>query len=404
MSGTGTVDNPWDLETALASKSVCAGEHIRLRGGTYTGNFTCTLNGGSHTNPVFVESCPGKRAIINGGLDVRGGYVRIQNLEFVSPISTRETQLPGSTPADLMISQGVRIFGRGIEVVNNVIHDVLGSGINVTTVAADTIVYGNLVCNYGWSGPDRGHGHGIYSENPIANGGRQIISNNIFFNGFCLGIKIYVQSPTPVGSYEVSRNICFNANILYRIVGEQAEGWNIYAGQYNSQMRDLDFVENCTYHARRIPSDQNVLGRRDGISNVRLIGNYWPEGYQNENAEIVEEKDNYFGSVGAPVGNRVFVRPNKYQPGRANVTIYNEAEAESVSIDLSAVTGLQIGDSVIVRNVQDYFVDIQILTLDADKKITVNMLAANRTVSTPIQWIAPATTFPQFGCFVLEKA
>jgi hypothetical protein len=53
-------------------------------------------------------------------------------------------------------------------------------------------------------------------------------------------------------------------------------------------------------------------------------------------------------------------------------------------------------------NVQDYFTDIQTLTITAGV-ITVNMQAANRTVATPVLWTAPAKTFPQFGAFILVK-
>jgi hypothetical protein len=47
--------------------------------------------------------------------------------------------------------------------------------------------------------------------------------------------------------------------------------------------------------------------------------------------------------------------------------------------------------------------DVQELTVAGDGTITVDMQAANRSVATPIAWDAPATTFPEFGCFVLQK-
>jgi len=58
--------------------------------------------------------------------------------------------------------------------------------------------------------------------------------------------------------------------------------------------------------------------------------------------------------------------------------------------------------SILRRNVQDYWNDTQTLDITAGH-ITVNMQAVNRTVETPVGWTAPATTFPQFGAFVLEK-
>lgn len=82
---------------------------------------------------------------------------------------------------------------------------------------------------------------------------------------------------------------------------------------------------------------------------------------------------------------------------------YNWDLDDSVVVDLSTVTGLSIGDTVSVKNVQDLFVDIVELVLDADKKITVDMRAVNHTVAAPVLWDAPVTTFPEFGCFIIEK-
>jgi len=51
--------------------------------------------------------------------------------------------------------------------------------------------------------------------------------------------------------------------------------------------------------------------------------------------------------------------------------------------------------------VQDYFNDIQVLPI---KGGVVGIDMVHRTVSSPVGWNAPASTFPQFGAFVLEVA
>ena len=104
------------------------------------------------------------------------------------------------------------------------------------------------------------------------------------------------------------------------------------------------------------------------------------------------------------VPDAVIVRANEYETDRANVAVLNGSEAESVTVDLSVVTGLSAGDSVSVRNVQDYFTDIQTLTLTAGETVTVDMRAASHTVASPVNHAAPATTFPVYGAFVIEKA
>ncbi len=54
-----------------------------------------------------------------------------------------------------------------------------------------------------------------------------------------------------------------------------------------------------------------------------------------------------------PTGQRIFLRPNQYEPGRANITIYNWDLKPAVEVDLSAI--LAPGDRFEIRNVQDFF-------------------------------------------------
>jgi hypothetical protein len=55
-----------------------------------------------------------------------------------------------------------------------------------------------------------------------------------------------------------------------------------------------------------------------------------------------------------PTGVRVFVRPNQYEDGRANITVFNWDRNPSVAADLSSA-GLEPGDYYEIRDVQDYF-------------------------------------------------
>ena len=59
-------------------------------------------------------------------------------------------------------------------------------------------------------------------------------------------------------------------------------------------------------------------------------------------------------ATGLPTsGSQIFVRPNQYEPGRANIIVYNWGAAASVAVDLSSV--LRPGDQYEVRNVQAFF-------------------------------------------------
>ena len=58
-------------------------------------------------------------------------------------------------------------------------------------------------------------------------------------------------------------------------------------------------------------------------------------------------------STTRPTVNWVFIRPNRYEPGRANITIYNWKLAQLVSVDVSQI--LTTGQRFEVRNARDFF-------------------------------------------------
>jgi hypothetical protein len=109
----------------------------------------------------------------------------------------------------------------------------------------------------------------------------------------------------------------------------------------------------------------------------------------------------------APSGIKVFVRPNKYDSGRANIIIYNWDEADTVNANVSSI--LKPGDKYELHNVQDYFGDTTSGTFSGGS-LKINM--TSRTKVQPIgydqvsSWyhntIKP-NTFPTFGVFVLIK-
>ena len=49
----------------------------------------------------------------------------------------------------------------------------------------------------------------------------------------------------------------------------------------------------------------------------------------------------------------VYVRPNKYEPKRANITIFNWDLSNAVAVDLSGV--LKVGDRYVVQDAQNFY-------------------------------------------------
>jgi hypothetical protein len=104
--------------------------------------------------------------------------------------------------------------------------------------------------------------------------------------------------------------------------------------------------------------------------------------------------------------NAVYLYP--VDANRAHVLIYNAVALSSILVDVT-VLGWQNGTAVKVRNVQDYLVDVQELTVE-NQCIMIGM--ENRTQHQPIAHTGSLhypnltlheSTFPEFGCFVLER-
>jgi hypothetical protein len=372
------IDYDGTLAQALADAVIEPGDRILLKAGTYTGDFTCALDGGEAG--IIVMAYPGERAIIDGSLVVGGTNITWQNVEICySGWVSRETVTAGSAPPDIPTGKKLAMGGTGNKLINCIIHDTAGPTNFADAIGAE--VYGCLFYHHGWSGPDRGHGHGLYIQN---NTPAKLIKDCIIFDNFGWGIHIYTENGL-IHNITLEGNTCFKAGSLF----DTAYNPILYGGGVVAENPILR--ANMTYGAG------NNLGYAAGCTHAVLENNYFPNGLTKTEAQIDTETGNYYGPA---VGDQVFLRANTYDANRANLVIYNEAAANTIDVDVSAIFGAS--GTVQARNVQDYFVDIQTLTITAGV-ITVNMQAANRTVATPVQWTAPATTFPQFGCFVLVK-
>ncbi len=371
---------PGSLTLALGDKSFRDGERLLLRGGTYSGDYISTLAGTAER--ITIMSYPGETAIIDGSLTLGGSYVVLKDLILrYSGWATRQSAFTGSTPEDIPYTKGLTVNATYSQVINCVIHDMAGVGFQSLSVASE--LYGCVLFHNGWAGTERGHGHAAYVQNSAAP--RKVIKDCIMFDNFGYGIHAYTESGQ-IDWLTLEGNTCFRNGSLY------GTGYaDILVGGYVVADNPI-LTGNMTYNVH-----ENNLGYIAGVTNAVLTDNYFPQGLTKVNAQITTETGNYYGESG--LGNTAFVRPNEYDPNRANLTIYNQAEANTVTVDVSALgwTG-----NVTARNVQDYFSDAQTLEI-VDGAIIVNMQAENRTVATPIEWTAPATTFPLFGAFVLER-
>lgn len=384
------------LSTAL-NTTLSPGSTLYLTEGTYSGNFAFSQNG-APSNPITVCNYTDARAIINGQFAINGSRVRVQGLEVCNNANRDRSAAVGTV--------GIDCLGDYIEIVNCIIHD-HDQGLTTSAVKTGHVYYGNLFYFNGW---DSALGHGIYPQNNAGNA--KTIKRNFLFDNFGYGIHAW-GSAGDVSNFTIDGNTCFENG-----APRSALQNNILNGNQSSFTSPI-IRNNLTY---------NIAGQSGGASQV---------GYGTGNQALdVSVYDNYFVNdgvalafvdetltrfdgntiigtlTGADIGSNtqiltgypnsgsyIVLTNNEYDANRAQLTIYNWALANTVDVDVSAI--YTNGTILSVHNVQNYFSDIQSLTVTAGT-ITVNMQAANRTVATPVGWTAPAKTYPQFGAFVLQ--
>ncbi len=465
--GDGSMDNPWDLATALANPGrVRPGSTIWLRGGKYGNGLTIFRSKlvGSERAPIVVRNYPGERATIDGGIQIgccdrdpkpdQGAFTWFWGLEITSSIPDRTGN--AATDADLASSvlvNAVDVWAPGTKLINLIIHDAR-QGIGIWQEAVDSEAHGNLIYYNGFQASDRGHGHGIYVQNDQ---GVKTLSDNIVFNQFAAGIHAYGSSQANVRNITEDGNIVFNNGAISRNA-QHADNILFASG---TGLENILVQNNYTYHTPSADIGYSRVGWQFDQNNktVMVRNNYWIGGdlgimlnhwtaarftgntvYSKtklialldaapgqDTANYVWDSNTYYGSghfrfagkdtdwdgwrnestldrssrfsPGPPRGLWTFVRPNRYEPGRANIAIYNWNLDPTVSIDVSGF--LTRGAVYEIRDAENFFGPPVVSGTYNGEFIAIPMkglVAAdpNGDVPTP-----PRHSAPEFGAFVL---
>jgi hypothetical protein len=414
--GDGSYAHPWDLATALAGPpELQPGDTLWLRGGSYPGPFTSELVGEPDA-PIIVRALPGARVTLDGGaafestLQVNGAYAWYWGFEVMRSDPDRVTDISGSSPPDLSRghSNGVNVFGHHIRLINLVIHDD-GQGVGFWTPAEDSEIYGSIVYNTGWLGPDRGHGHAIYTQN--LNGTKRIY-DNILFNQFSYGIHAYTEGGSIQG-FDIAGNLWFNNGIIAG--GEDTLKDNCLIGGLQPAARVL-LRENAGWAHSDTERSVRLGYDHEGNQDVTLLDNYfvgetrfaqpWQTINMNGNTfyslvtgyvDTAAYPDNVY-LTDRPSGAKVILRPNQYEPGRAHIAIYNWDLAASVPVVVSSV--LNPGTPYELRNAQDYYGGPVLAGTYTGEPLMVPMQALPAAI--PIGFpVTPTPTGPEFNVFVL---
>jgi hypothetical protein len=379
--GDGSSDRPWDLGTALAQPAtVKPGDTIWLRGGFYRGAFTSRLTGAPGA-PILLRQAFGERAVLDGAgnaqatLTIFGQWTTYWGFEVTNSDTQRKTSTAGPWPGDLSrgTAHGIIVKGPRTKLVNLIVHDA-GVGIGFWADAVDAELYGNIIYFNGWDGPERGHGHGIYTQNQT---GAKRIADNIIFQQFGSGLIAYGSERAFLNNLTIEGNVLFNNGGLSTVSGYSR---NLLLGG-GTVAEAPAIVDNYTYFAPAVRPGIEAVALYAGARDALIRGNYFIHGtapqyssarsLQLGSVQGLEMVDNvfqgsvqgfhpgqypeneYYTAIRPARGTRVFVRPNAYEAGRAHIIIYNFDLAPSVNADLSAV--LQAGESYAILDAQNLF-------------------------------------------------
>jgi PKD repeat protein len=423
-SGDGSLANPWNLATALAGPaSVLPGDTIWLRGGTYHGTFTSKLSGTSIA-PIIVRRFRNERATLDGGsagfntpvLYVEGQYTWFWGFEIMTSDTNRVSQQSGSSPTDLSLGGGIGTGQTtnhpGLKFINLAVHDTQDNGFWKQEVNAE--INGCLFYYNGWSAPDRGHGHGIYAQNDTGSTMRLI--DNIVFQQFDKGIQIFGSAAAPLNNMDLEGNTVFqngymvstqDSNNIEIGGGQTAQNptlLNNYSYYSNLGKDDIGYspttgTANLVYKNNYAASGNDWPMLLQGASNPTITGNTFRGHAGGFSSTYCSTNTCYLGSPPPNAPNAVFVRPNQYEPGRANITVYNWSHASTVDANVSAV--LQTGDTYEVHNAQNYFGAAVLSGVYSGSPLHLPMTGL--ASAAPVGWPTPAATGPEFNAFVLLR-
>lgn len=393
------------------------GDTLWLRGGRYVGHFQSTLTGtaaapiivrqypGERATLDNPDVAPGhsprfRRTYVGTAyvtLKVAGQWAWYWGFEVIHSNPQR----------DVARTDGVYPTAPNNKFINLVVHD-NALGVSFSNDSRNSEVYGCIIYNNGYSDIDRTHGHGIYAKNDGQF--QKLIRDNVVFNQFRNGIQVYTDAGSgQLKNFLLEGNVWFNNGTL---TGNTVPDGNILVG--GREVADQITVRrDMTYFSPGIAARNVRIGYTNALQNgaITVQDNYfvggrtvlwvgdWSKATVTGNLlsgpERIVELDrpaagqswsgnthlrdpdarawSYVGrtygfsdwrqaaglgatdqaQVTAPTQPQVFVRPNLYEAGRANIIVYNWTRQSTVPVDVSGV--LHSGDRFEVHNVQDFY-------------------------------------------------
>lgn len=368
----GTQDDPLDLQTALTSSTshLQPGETLWLLSGRYSGTFDCDLRGeeGAH---ISIRPMPGKRVLIDskGGngsaaLTMSGSaqWCDVYGLEFTSSDKNRGSVTEESP--NVSAKTGLTILGPHINAYNTVVYDNVGSGIDFWKTAIDSTLHGNIIYNNGHSAKGRGHGHGIYTQNTY---GYKNITKNIIFFGYQTGLHPYSTSTAPLNNFSIENNVWFLAGASDPRDNQQKTNLIVFTKAGIDNMR---IANNKGY--TQVNRGSSIFSHTETgtasftdnylVERLEVYGLWEPIDFINNTIYgNINDDDNSINTISGNVfevsrpssGLKIFIDSNTVDPRRGRIVVYNYANEDNVTVDLSST--LKEGEAYRIHSVFGLF-------------------------------------------------
>ncbi len=218
-SGNGTLENPWDLQSALTQKPdvVNGGDTIWLHGGSYNGRFTSTIQSTKENQFIVVAPFHKEKVILNGNvksdknavLNVRGKQVVFKDFEitWLGDFSRDEND------KNFQVCAGIsHTSGEDCRFYNLIIHNNPGLGIGSWKHSGGSIIENCMIYFNGFVAKNgKGRGEGIYVQNKSDK--IRLIKDNVIFSNYYKGIEVWSAGRN--ADFQYVKNIHLENNIIF---------------------------------------------------------------------------------------------------------------------------------------------------------------------------------------------
>jgi hypothetical protein len=170
---------------------------------------------------------------------------------------------------------------------------------------------------------------------------------------------------------------------------------NLYYSPFQTGGRNIDIKPSCVNGTIRGNYSAGGTAMSIYCVTTSVTGNF----FAGKTFTDIAYPNNTYSST-RPSGVQVMVRPNQYEKGRANITIFNWNLQSSVPVDLSAA-GLPSGAAFEIRDAQDFFGAPVVSGTYTGSPVSIPMTGLRVVPPVGRIPIVPTHTAPEFGAFIL---